>query len=95
MIKSLFGIRQIYTILMNLIPVALYYISSGLLHFVSARYPKDETVMEGNNEVQFLFTSLKLHLVTVWEKYHFIISLFIWINELVCIFVNSEGLMED
>ena len=54
MIKCLFGIRQIYAILMSLIPVALYYISSGLLHFVSARYPKDETVMEGNNEVHFL-----------------------------------------
>ena len=54
MIRSLFGIRQIYAVLMSLILVALYYMSSGLLHFVSARYPTDETVMEGNNEVHFL-----------------------------------------
>ena len=86
MIKSLFGIRQIYAILISLIPVALYYISSGLLHFVSARYPKDENVMEENNEVHFLIYFSQAALGH---------SIVFWINVLVCIFVNSEGLMDD
>ena len=86
MIKSLFGIRQIYAILMSLIPVALYYISSGLLHFVSARYPTDETVMEGNNEVHFLIYFPQAALGHSIRKISFY-NIIVYLNKCTCVYI--------
>ena len=83
MIKSLFGIRQIYAILMSLIPVALYYISSGLLHFVSARYP---TVMEGNNEVHFLIYFPQAALGHRIRKISFY-NIIVYLNKCTCVYI--------
>ena len=86
MIKSLFGIRQIYAVLMSLIPVALYYISSGLLHFVSARYPTDETVMEGNNEVHFLIYFPQAALGHSIRKISFY-NIIVYLNKCTCVYI--------